>query len=71
MTKELHSFRNSLIYLINRYNRYSAPYVLRTDHEHRRARAIARESLRRIEAKYREGVDYREFDNGALWPNRD
>ncbi len=71
MIKELRSFRNTLTYLINLYNRYSAPYVLRTDHEHYRARTIARECLRRIESRYRYGVDYREFDNGALWPHRD
>lgn len=71
MIQELHQTRNSLIYLINRFNHYSAPYVLRTDHEHRRALAIARESLRRIRSRFIEGVHYREFDSGALWPIRD
>jgi len=57
-----------LDYLCMKYNHFTKPYVLRTDHEHKRARSIAREYLRRIEAKYRYGVDYRELGNGSLLP---
>ena len=66
--KELREFRNSLVMLCNKYNHYSAPYVLRTDHEHTRARVISRECLRRINQRFIENVHYKEFSNGALWP---
>jgi hypothetical protein len=66
----LREFRNSLVMLCGKYNHSSAPYVLRTDHEHERARAIARECLRRINRRFIENVHYKELSNGALWPIR-
>lgn len=64
----LKDFYNEIDYLCMKYNHYTKPYVLRTDHQHHRARTIARECLRRIESKYRYGIDYRELNNGALLP---
>lgn len=66
--KDFYSDLQYLDYLCMKYNHFNKPYVLRTDHEHRRARSIARECMRRIEAKYRYGIDYRELGNGALLP---
>jgi len=69
--QEAFSYRNSLGTLCYRYNKASSPSKLRTDHGHRRARIVSREVNRRIDRRYRYGIDYRELDNGALWPLRD
>jgi hypothetical protein len=66
--EELHEFRNSLAMLCFKYNLYSAPYKLRTDHEHARAKVISRECLRRINQRFIENVHYKEFSNGSLHP---
>ena len=55
--------------LLVRWNHVTAPYILRTDHEHLRCRQIARaieNKLRRLGAS--EGRDWREFSNGSRWP---
>jgi hypothetical protein len=68
--QEAYRYRNSLGTLCYRYNVYSNPSKLMTNHEHRRTRCILRAILRRIERRFRYGIDYREFDNGSLWPLR-
>lgn len=66
--KDFYSDMYYLEWLCMKYNHFTKPYIHRTDHEHYRSVSIARECLRRIKAKYRYGIDYRELCNGALLP---
>ena len=63
--------RNNLIALINTWNEASAPYVFRSDEEHAIENARAKTAMASIRRNYREGVDYNELSNGALWPVRE
>jgi hypothetical protein len=60
--------RDNLIALINTWNEASAPYVMRSDAEHKVCNARAKMAMASIRRNYIEGVDYRELSNGALWP---
>jgi hypothetical protein len=60
--------RDNLVALINTWNEASNPAVPRTDAEHAEERERARIALRSIRRNYREGLDYKELSNGALWP---
>ena len=57
----------SLVGLINIYNEATAPYVMRTDEEHERCLAIAKEALAAIRSRFTLGRDYQELSNGMLW----
>ena len=63
--------RDNLIALINTWNEASAPYVFRSDEEHAIENARAKTAMASIRRNYREGVDYNELSNGALWPVRE
>ena len=60
--------RDNLIALINTWNEATSPSVPRTDDEHAIERARARCAMSAIKRNYREGADYKELSNGALWP---
>lgn len=59
---------DNLVALINTYNESRSPSVPRTDEEHKIEADRARTALWSIRRNYREGVDYKELSNGALWP---
>lgn len=61
------TYEPSLVDLINTYNEATAPYVMRTDEEHGQCRAIAKETLAAIRARFVLGRDYQELSNGMLW----
>lgn len=60
--------RDNLIALINTWNEATSPYTLRSDKEHAIEKARATCAMSSIRRNYREGVDYKELSNGALWP---
>lgn len=60
--------RNNLVELINTYNESSAPYVMRTDEEHKIEAQRAKIALGSIRRNFVYGVDYKELSNGALRP---
>jgi hypothetical protein len=59
--------KGDLVALINTYNEASSPSVPRTDEEHEVEKKRAKIALGSIRRNYREGTDYRELSNGALW----
>jgi len=74
--KALHSYKTlprsyRLEGYLNRWNEATAPYVLRTDHEHKRMRSLARAIEHRMTREgFVENRDWREFSNGSRWAVR-
>lgn len=53
------------------WNHVTRPYIPLTEDAHKRSRAYARACRNRMHREgYREGVHYKEADNGMLWPLR-
>jgi hypothetical protein len=62
------SRREELNYLLARWNSATAPYVLRTDHEHKRTRQLARAIDNRIKRLgFYEDQDWKEWSSGARY----
>jgi hypothetical protein len=56
---------------LNMWNHATAPYILRTDHEHKRNRQLARAIENRMrKAHFIEGIHWKEFSNGSRWAIR-
>ena len=55
-------------YLCSRWNEATCPWALRSDHEHRRYRQLAKALENNLERFYSNGRHYRELDNGSLRP---
>lgn len=58
----------SLPFLLDTWNCATAPYVYRTEREHKRESQRARAAMALIRSRYTYGRDYKELSNGALVP---